>query len=237
MPPQYFPDATTAPTERSPRHSLKRPKQDISTVSPTVLALDDDASDIQTTQHGLDFVIVPATSSFRDSESVRALDKVIPGPDISHMIDNVFHTTETENFGNGSEFDTLFDQYLRSPSTSPPPVDTASEISGTTLIESDHGQSCSSTNAPQSPQDTTCHDATTCQELLPSTANLPRIRLRVHEPKITLTFKLSQQGESGRRPSNESHHQANKKEQSRHKGFQWGTQNRQRRQKGYRKRT
>ena len=235
MAPQSFLDPTTAPTERSPRRSSKRPKQDISTVCPAALSLDDDTFDEQTTQDGPDPVVLPPTSSFGDCESELTLDLTQSHPNISHTIDSLFDITKTENSDDGSGFDTLFDQYIRSPTTSPPPVDTASELSGATLIDGDHRQSFCGTDASNSPEDATCHEAT-CQEPLPGTVIVPRIRLKVREPKITLSFKLPQQGEPGSKPSSKSHHHPSDKERSSHKRSQRGNQNYQRGQKGHRRR-
>ena len=235
MPPQSFPDPTTAPTERLPRRQPKRPRQDASTVCPAALSLEDGTFDKQTTQDSLDSVLLPPASSFGDGESELTLDLTMPGSDMSHTIDSVFDITKTENSDDDSGFDTLFDQYLRSPTTSPPPVDAASELSEPKLIDGDHKQSFCGTDASNSPEDATRHEAT-CQEPVPGTVFVPRIRLKVREPKITLSFKLPQQGEHGSRPSSKSHHHPNDKERGRHKRSQWGNQNYQRGQKGHRKR-
>ena len=205
MPPQSFTNVTTAPTERSPRPS-KQQRHDISTVCPAALCLQNGTSDKQATRDHLDSVVLPVTPSFMDSESESTLDMVMPDPDWTHTVDSVLDTIVTDNFDDGSGCDKLFNQYLRSPTPSPSSDDTASQLSGTTLPVSEQRLSSTCTNASKSPAE---HGAPS-QGPPSGTMNVPRIRLRISQPRITLSLKLPQQGEGGR-PSNKSHHQVDYK--------------------------
>ena len=232
MPPQSFPDATTAPTERSPRRPSKRPKQDISTVNPAALSLRDGTSDRQTTQDPFDSLMFYPESSFRKWNDGTTLDVLMSESDLSPTIDGVIDNVETESLDDGSGFDTLFNQYLRSPTNSPSPDDTASELSGTTLAVTEHRLSCNGTNASKSPEEDEApdHDTPSGEE------NLPRIRLRVRQPRIILSLKLPQQGQGGRRPSNKVHDQADTKHRIGSKRLSRSNEKYQRRRKGHHRR-
>jgi hypothetical protein len=106
----------------------------------------------------------------------------------------------SEDIDDDSGLDILFDQFLRSPSPAPlSPDDTGSQFSGTTLIHGGHDELRGSMDLWESPatEDTTEGKSAPCQEGLCRATNVPRIRLRVHKPRITLSFKLSQTGQQG----------------------------------------
>jgi hypothetical protein len=60
-----------------------------------------------------------------------------PFPSYCKTPNETICSLEPADFDDGSNLDILFDQYLRSPSLSPPPLPngTASELSGATLID------------------------------------------------------------------------------------------------------
>lgn len=101
---------------------------------------------------------------------------------------------------NDSGLDMLFDQFLRSPSPDLlSPDDTGNELGGTTLVNGGHNQSHAGTQPLKSPatENLTEGKAALCQEGVCYTTNVPRIRLRVNKPRITLNFKLPQTGQHG----------------------------------------
>ena len=132
MPLQAYPEAIVSPTEPLACRGQKRSRRGTPTIYPAVLSFDAGMSSNQTAPQHLNFVVLQPASSFRDSESESTLDVVMPDPDLSPTIDGVVDTIETQSFDVEPGFDTLFDQYLGSPTSSESPVDTASELSGTT---------------------------------------------------------------------------------------------------------
>ncbi|KIX08020.1 uncharacterized protein Z518_02675 [Rhinocladiella mackenziei CBS 650.93] len=119
MPPQSFPDTTAAPAEPSTGCPSNRSRCDASTGCPAVQSLDDGTSDEQPGRDGLDSGMLYPASPFRNSGSELALDAVTSEPDLPHIIND------------------LFDLYLRSPTTSPSPSDTARSLSGTITVQRD----------------------------------------------------------------------------------------------------
>ena len=110
----------------------------------------------------------------------------------------------SEDVDNDSGLEMLFDQFLRSPSPVPlSPDDTGGEFGGTTLVNGGHDESRGSTEPLESPatEYTTEGKSAPCQASLCRATNVPRIRLRVHKPRITLSFKLSQTGQQGGKKS------------------------------------
>lgn len=94
----------------------------------------------------------------------------------------------------GSELDAMFKQYLRSPSSSPPlpsPDDTGHEISVERLIDAGHDQSRHSSHLHAEPLAESASEGMPSGHVDRDLANIvPRIRLRVSQPMITLRLKL-----------------------------------------------
>ena len=209
MPPQSFPNAVTADTEPPPRRPSKRPKHSTSTVSPAALSLDDGTFEAHTTAETEKYpVLCPAFSS-RTSDDGFTLDAVFSEAHMSHTNGGVAHTVEAEDGDGDSEFNALFGQYLRSPTSSPSPADSASEWSGTTIARSETRSSSSLTNVSKRSEE----NEGTEQGKLCGQKNPLRIRLQVRRPRITLSLKLPQQAEGARPPSTKVH-QARKKQRT-----------------------
>ncbi|KAJ9493845.1 hypothetical protein H2202_010700 [Exophiala xenobiotica] len=131
------------------------------------------------------------------SDDEFTLDAAFSDVDASHPNGGVAHTVEAEDLDGDSEFNTLFDQYLRSPTGSPSPFDSASELSGTTLARSDSRSSCILTNvSKRAEENERTEPGPRCDPKRP-----PRIRLQVRQAKIILSLKLPRQAEGGRPPS------------------------------------
>jgi hypothetical protein len=133
MPPQGYPDAVMSPTEPLVYWPSKRPRRDTPVICPAVLSFDARKSSNQFAPHRLDSVILHVTSPLGNNDSEGMHLGIEPQPDVYRTIDDVVVTIDTENFDDGSSFGNLRDQYIRSPTTSPPPDNTASELSGTML--------------------------------------------------------------------------------------------------------
>src|SRR5271169_4020174 len=100
--------------------------------------------------------------------------------------------------------DVMFDQYLRSPTSSPSPTlsadDAASELSGATLIDTERDQHNGSEepfkelsrveSRSPGPEHETEKQEAGYQEDIRHLNSGPRIRLRVSRPQITLRLKL-----------------------------------------------
>jgi hypothetical protein len=147
MPPQSIPNAGTAHSEPLLCLPSKRPKQDVPTVSPMVLSLDNGTLGPHTTEESTRSPVACPTSPFRTSDDEFALNVVSPEADASHTDGGLADTVGAETPYGDSEIDSLFDQYLRSPTSSPSPVDSTSELSGTTLAESTTPLSSGATDA------------------------------------------------------------------------------------------
>ncbi|KAK5188772.1 hypothetical protein LTR99_008935 [Exophiala xenobiotica] len=133
----------------------------------------------------------------KTSDDEFTLDAAFSDVDASHPNGGVAHTVEAEDLDGDSEFNTLFDQYLRSPTGSPSPFDSASELSGTTLARSDSRSSCILTNvSKRAEENERTEPGPRCDPKRP-----PRIRLQVRQAKIILSLKLPRQAEGGRPPS------------------------------------
>lgn len=110
----------------------------------------------------------------------------------------------SEDVDKDSGLDMLFDQFLRSPSRGLySPDDISSEFSGTTLVNGGHNQSLAGTQPLKSSaiEKMTESKAALCQESLHRTTNVPRIRLRVHKPKLILSLKPPQASQKGGKKS------------------------------------
>jgi len=95
--------------------------------------------------------------------------------------------------------DMLFSQYLRSPSPSPAPSpdDTASESSGTTLFDFPPRQTCGSPGLSSMTAASVVRKQSATREGEPCHVHtIPRIRLRVNQPKITLRLSCPDASQS-----------------------------------------
>jgi len=118
-------------------------------------------------------------------------------------------STRVTPASNGDEI--LFSQYLRSPSQSPVPSTegTLSESSEATLVTLQQNQSCENLKLSLATSANVVHEElTTPHKGRPSHVRaMPRIRLRVNQPKITLRLKVSRispvPGHDGMQPSAE----------------------------------
>lgn len=111
-----------------------------------------------------------------------------------------------EVMNNNSNLDALFDQYIRSPSpsVSPPtsPNDTASELSGATLINGEHSRPLSASpdadpfKSPH-PEEISTIEVARFTKAPGHKRSIPHIRLLVSRPKITLRLRLPGKSEIG----------------------------------------
>ena len=147
------------------------------------------------------------TSSFRTSDDEFTLNVISPEPDASHTDGGLADTVGAETPYGDSEFDSLFDQCLWLPTSLLLPVDSTSELSGTTLLESTTLLSSGATDVSWRAKE----NEATGQIRLCNNRDAPRIRLRVRQPRITLSLKLSRQRDD-RRLSKRAIHQARKKQ-------------------------
>ena len=74
--------------------------------------------------------------SLENSDKELTLDVAIPESDLAPTADNIVNSIEVEGSDDSSGFQSLFNLYLRSPTTSPSPADTASKLSRTTIAVS-----------------------------------------------------------------------------------------------------
>ena len=105
--------------------------------------------------------------------------------------------------------DILFSQYCRSPSPSPAPSpdDTSSESSGTTLVDFQSRQPCGSPGLSSATAASVVHD----DEVPDHVRTLPRIRLRVSQPKITLRLNVSRTSHAPGNKGNVTKHRGNQR--------------------------
>ena len=232
MPPPSFPDVSTALAEPSPRRPSKRSRRVNSTVCPAVLSLDYGTSHKQATQdldHRLDSVMLYPAFSLENSDKELTPDVAMPESDLAPTADGVVDSIEAEGSDDSPGFQSLFDLYLRSPTTSPSPADTAKELSGTTLAVSEQRLSSTETGPSKSPEE----GEAPCQAALSGSVNFPRIRLRVHQPKITLNLRIPKQNKHGSGSLSKGHHRADEKKEVESKRPSQSKKNHQRRRKVY----
>jgi hypothetical protein len=204
--PESFPPLPASSGEPLPCYSPKQPRQ----ISPTI------CSQLLSTSAG-----VPGDQGVPDEQPSHDVLNSIPlfsayppikesGDPCSHLGRELFpfygtnpdHTDaslkpeDTDDHRSG-DADVLFNQYLRSPSPSPPlsPDGAASQISGTTLADIGRTQSHSGepdAGGSESPieEDTTETRATPDQEDTGHVQSGLYIRLRVSQPRITLRLRL-----------------------------------------------
>jgi len=140
MPPQSFDDTPVSPGEPSLYRPQKRPRRTPPTICPTVFSLDEGLSDDQAAYNVMDSVILspPYSLSIEGDDKCTDLECDL-FPSHSTNPNDTIESFEPEDDNDT----TLFDQYLRPPSPSPPlpPDDAASEMSGATLIDAGRDQS------------------------------------------------------------------------------------------------
>ena len=120
IPPQSFHDTPFSPGGPTSCRPLKRPRQTPSSICPSVLSLNEDLSDDQIAPHLMDSAMLSSPCSLSiDRDDSHTDFGCQLSPSRGRTADN---TIDLEDVDGGSNFDTLFDQYLRSPSTSPSPT-------------------------------------------------------------------------------------------------------------------
>ena len=102
-------------------------------------------------------------------------------------------SNSSDHVDDNSGFDMLFDQFLRSPSPVFSPDSTGSKISQGTLVDIERNQPVVITEPSKSPPTEAAKEgeAVVGQKGLCRATNVPRLRLRVREPQITLKLNLS----------------------------------------------
>ncbi|KIW99701.1 uncharacterized protein Z518_11114 [Rhinocladiella mackenziei CBS 650.93] len=150
MPPQSL-DSTAATSEkRLPDRPPKRKKQkqqtpSPSTICPEVIVIDEEVSDDYAAPSTVDSIMFfpPGPLGIEDDDKCTDL-KCDPFP--RHCVTSIetIHSLESADCNDNSNLDVIFDQYLRSPSLSPPPSPpgssedgATSESSGATLIHAE----------------------------------------------------------------------------------------------------
>ena len=135
MPSQSFHDTAASTGEPSLSHRQKRPQLTPPAICPTVLSLNEGMSDDHTAYDVTNSIVLspPYLLSIEDDDQCDLFPSNCTNPY------GTIDSPEPEDNHN----DTLFDQYLRSPSPSPllSPDDSASELSGVTLIDAECHQS------------------------------------------------------------------------------------------------
>jgi hypothetical protein len=209
MPPQSLDSVAAIQEERLASRPPKRKKQrpPTPTIYPEVIVIDEDSSDDHTAQSAVESIMLspPAPMSIENDDKYINLE-CGPFPSYCTTPNKTICSLEPADFDDGSNLDILFDQYLRSPSLSPPPSPSgaASELSGDTLIDVERDRSRGNTEpytetfGGQALEDAlegeVAQDQDACR-----IGNGPRIRLRVSQPKITLRLKLQETSQTGKK--------------------------------------
>lgn len=195
IPSQSLDGTPTAPCKSLLYRHPKQLKKTPLTIQPLVISLDEDLPDDPVVQSVAKFdVLSPLSHMCSDNPSDLKSDLF---PFKCTTPRDTIRSLEPEDGDNDSDFGALFHQYLRSPSSSPAPTDdAASEFSGATLIDGEHNQSRSYT-APQKGLKVAArkYEAALGEGEPCRATNIPRIRLCLTEPKITLRIKLSKKGD------------------------------------------
>lgn len=205
---------------RPPKQKKQRPLTP--TIYPEVIMIDEDVSDDHTAQSAVESIMLSPPAPISIGNDDKCIDlECGPFPSYCTTPNETVCLLEPADFDDGSNLDILFDQYLRSPSLSPPPSPdgAASEISGATLIDVERDRSRDNTE----PYMETLGSLASEDELASEVArgqgacrirNGPRIRLRVSQPKITLRLKFqdTSQSERKRRGTKEKEKKGTKRE-------------------------
>lgn len=196
MPHSTFPDIKDAQADFSPVRPSKRSRQDKLTVCPAILSLDSTGN--EQSNHGGDGPFICSPSPFGQKKRDVSVEAAMIEP-ISPNENAAVDTVETANSEDSSGFDSLFDLYLRTPSASPVPFSKGEEPSVT--IPAITEQIVLSSDEEIS-GDFDRGGAGTYGEQAPTNGVIvPRIRLRVRQPAITLNIKVPKQDEQGKKPS------------------------------------
>lgn len=191
--------------ERSSDRPLKRhlsnpPASPPLSICPSVILIDDDVSNDDAAQTAAAFgAFSPPIPVGIEDDGMR--------PDLQWGLLPSSRTTahdtapslEQTDLDDGSDLDAVFKQYLRSPSSSPPPPaspDAGSELSGGTLIIAGHDQPIDDSSLHVDSLGKTISDDVPVNHVARDPVDAgrvgtgPCIRLRVNQPKITLRLRL-----------------------------------------------
>lgn len=203
MPSQSFHDTAASTGESLLCRRQKRPRLTPPAICPTVLSLDEGMSDDHTAYDVTNSIVLspPYLLSIEDDDQCTDLECDLFPPNCTNPHGTIDSPEPEDNHN-----DTLFDQYLRSPSPSPPlsPDDSASELSGVTLIDAERHQSRGSlelyteTLESPAPEGVSETEVARNQEDPCLVTNGPRVRLRVCQPKITLRLRVQDTSRPGR---------------------------------------
>jgi hypothetical protein len=237
MPPQSLDSVAAIQEEQlAPRPPKRKKQRSTPTIYPEVIVIDEDVSDDHTAQSAVESIMLspPAPISIQNDDKSINLE-CRPFPSYYQTPNETICSLNPADFDDDSNLDILFDQYLRSPSLSPPPSSdgAASELSGATLIDVERDHSRGSTGpymetlGSLAPEDELESKAARGQGIC-HLRNGPRIRLRVSQPKITLRFKFHdtcQSEKKKRRTMREVERQGTKSEKEK-KGTKRGKEKR-----------
>lgn len=202
-----------AMTERWTDRLVKRQRSSPppSSICPTVILIDDDStSDDDGTQTDAASIVFSPQGSYADDDNGMFPDlKCSPFLSGRPTLQETTRSLEPADSDGGVDLDAMFQQYLRSPSSSPEPPaspdDAGSELSGETLVNAGHGQSLDSPLLDVKPlSESTSEDLPACQvdrglAYIGPVERRPRIRLRVNQPKIMLRLTLRSGGKIGKK--------------------------------------
>lgn len=225
-------DTPASPGEPSLCHRQKRPRRTPPAICPTILSLDGGLSDGHTAYNVTDSVVrsPPYLPSIEDADQCTDLECDLFPSNCTTPHDKI-DSPESED----DHDDTLFDQYLRSPSPLPPPSpdDAASDLSRVTLIDTERHQSRGSlelyteTLTSLTPEDVSETEVARDQEDPCRVSNGPRVRLRVSQPEITLRLKVQDTSQPGRNKRKATKREKERKGTTREKGKKGKRQKRQ----------
>jgi hypothetical protein len=199
-------DASAHRANFSQYYPHKRSRPTSAAICPALLTTHVGVSDDQSTCE----VVDSAVSSAQYSQSIEEqthFDYRLPPSCSTRPCD----TTDANKVEDG-DCDTLFGQYLRSLSPSPPPAspdDASSQFSESTLVDARYARSYGSVRSHTFPSESTAPEAIAedpaarDQEDLACVSNRRRIRLLVRQPKITLHFKLQNTTSGGKKRKND----------------------------------
>lgn len=204
QPPQSPDSVARAAVEgRSDRpHKRHQPSPIPPTICPSVIQIDDDSTsdDDERAQTDAASPVSPPQGYHADNDGGLSSDLYCSPPlagrptpcEIPYSLERADSDDGADL--DGSELDAMFKQYLRSPSSSPPPPspdDTGSDLSGETLIDAGHDPFRNSSHLDVEPLAESASEVMPAGHVDRDLANLvPRIRLRVSQPMITLRLKL-----------------------------------------------
>lgn len=189
---QSFDDTPTMRKEQPLCHPVKRRRLTHTTIQPAALVLDKDLFDDQSSATLADSVSLPPPLSQLDTDCDDDRSGFEAGLPLDHRetVDDTNNLREPEHWELDSDLDVLFDQCIRSPSPSIPPDDQVSGLGEAVLTDGVRDQCRGKTEPPKCSGIAFEGEAAPAQEVQSSTTKAPSIRLRVREPKITLSLRL-----------------------------------------------